>query len=290
MAELQLGKREQTNYGRRFHGMVKTEKGNIPITWREPTKHEQSEVAYVLSTGWLGEKCSMRIPAHEAVRMGHVAVSFDYTNRSIHHPVKQNEESLTAVIDALPNDLRKNAIGLSMGGRVLTEALTKTESKVQIATMVASAGYIKGNTSRLRALQHFIATAPEAIDFLRRDPIHAWRLGASVMHNCIARNVAVAAEINDLINGSVRDLVEEIKDQPQPPYLRFMYGERDKLLPAQLQIEGLVDLPFDHIEPYPGGHLDLVRHKYLARRIFELDNEVLQSPPTPAPQAMRIAA
>jgi hypothetical protein len=75
MAELRLGKKEQTKYGSRFSGVVETDDREISITWREPLKSDKADAIYILPTGWTGAKNSMRVAAHEAVRADHIAVT-----------------------------------------------------------------------------------------------------------------------------------------------------------------------------------------------------------------------
>jgi pimeloyl-ACP methyl ester carboxylesterase len=275
-AELHLGKRCDSDYGKRYAGVVKTEDHDIPISWRTP--HEDPDSAYVLATGWLGAKASMRLPAHEAVRAGHAALTFDYTNKGLKQPLERNVSDLAATIDALPEGLRRSTIGLSMGGAVLMKALEQAGSRVASATAVASAGFIDSDYSWLKVAEHFGAVIPEQVDIALRDPIKALYIGATTLGNCVRRPFAVGAELQGLVHASVHDSVRAVKKAREAPHMRFMYGNGDRLLPAWAQAEAVQGLPFDEVEDYHGGHEELLRRPALAQRIFELDSQLLSPP------------
>lgn len=275
MAELHLGKKHRTDYGSRYSGVVESDRHETPITWREPPKNKQSGMAYVMATGWLGEKASMRLPAHEAVRAGHIAVTFGYTNRRIDDVLQRNAEDLTNVIDSLPAGLKKSAIALSMSGRVLVQALARTQSELTSATLVAAAGYIDGNDHSWKEIgEHFGATGIEAVGMFIKNPSQALYVGGTTVRNCARRGLAVAAEFGELIHGTEHDNLMALKAEPSAPHMRFMYGVNDRLLPAWAQVESVANLPFDEVESYQGGHLALVHDQALSRRIFELDGRL----------------
>lgn len=275
-AELHLGKRRDTDYGKHYAGVVKTEDHDIPISWRE--SHTGADSAYVFATGWLGAKASMRLPAHEAVRAGHAALTFDYTNKSHRQPIERNVNDLAATIDALPKELRRSAIGLSMGGAVLMKALERVNSRVTSATVVASAGFIDNDYSWWKVAEHFGAVAPEQVDIALKHPLKALYFGATTLGNCARRPLAVGAELKGLVHASVHDSVHAIKKARNAPHMRFLYGDGDRLLPAWAQEKAVLKLPFDQVEDYSGGHEELLRRPMLARRIFELDSQLLAPP------------
>jgi hypothetical protein len=290
MSELHLGEKLPADYGNRYSGIVETEDRNIEITWREPPKPDRAKAIYVLVNGLTAAKSSMRVPAIEAVRDNNYSLTFNYTNKSVLHPIEKNVDDLVAVVDSLPSELGRRGIGLSMGGRVLTESVPKTLLPLESATMVASAGYIREHVSYKEALQHFVSTAPELADLLIKHPIQALHVGGTAVNNCIHRNKAVAAELVQLINGTVHHLIPHIKAHHDSPHMRFMYGDSDPLLPPEYQAKGVHGLPFDHVEMYSGGHLTFVSDPSLSRRIFELDEQVLEPSYTPLPDDSRLAA
>jgi hypothetical protein len=283
-AELQLGKRHATDYGKRYEGVVQTENDNIPITWREPTKHQQSGRAYVIGTGWLGEKASMRRPAHRVVRAGHIAVSYNHNNRGTTQVLKQNARTMASVIASMPPDLKLHAVALSMSGGGLPDALSQTERHVESATAVAPAN-IPGPHSLLEAATHLGATAPEVLK-LARHPRDALYLGLSTWRNCASRLLAVGAEFEAMRHGTEPDGLYAVQARPDAPFLSYLYGDEDHLFPRAGQEEAAQRLQFDHIEMYHGGHLALIHSVELTQRILEIDDQVLAGavvipPPTP---------
>jgi pimeloyl-ACP methyl ester carboxylesterase len=284
-AELQLGKRHTTDYGKRYEGVVRTEDDSIPITWREPTKRKQSGRAYVMGTGWLGEKASMRRPAHLVVRAGHIAVTFNHNNRGISQVLKQNAGNMAAVIDSMPPGLKLHAVALSMSGGGLPDALNQTKRRVESATAVAAAN-IPGPHSLLEAATHLGATVPEVLK-LARHPRDALYLSLSTWRNCASRLLAVGAEFEAMRHGTEPDGLHAVQARPDAPFLSYMYGDDDHLFPRATQEEAAQRLQFNHVEMYHGGHLALLHSVELSQRILEIDDQVLAGaivmpPPTPA--------
>jgi hypothetical protein len=177
-----------------------------------------------------------------------------------------------------------------MGGRVVTEAISRVEVPFESTTLVASAGYIKEQVSYLEATMHFIATTPETTSLALRHPIHALHVGTAAMSNCIRRYRAVAAELYELTNEPIHEEIYSIKENPHAPYIRFLYGDRDYLLPANLQRNGVQGLPIDQVASYRGGHLRLVDDPSLSRDIYQQDNELLLLYPHLDPEEFSIAA
>jgi hypothetical protein len=229
----------------------------------------------LLPTGWTGAKNSMRIPAHEAAYAGHYAITFDYTNEGWTTPIEQNVEDLLAVHDAVDKAIRLRAIGLSMGGRVLTQALGEG-TRIETATAVASAGYVLGGISLMAGARGVVETGRETVGMAVRRPGQTARLGIAGIKRCIQRKVAVGAEMFDLMDpdSTVHGIIEILKDGENPPYLRFMYGKDDKLLRELAQVTGIAGLRFDSVEGYRGGHLRLVEDPELARSIIEADDNL----------------
>jgi hypothetical protein len=271
-AELRLGKRHITDYGKRYEGVVATEEHDIPVTWREPPKGEQSGRAYVLATGWFGKKDSMRMPAHAAVRAGHGALTFDYTNTRLDHPLERNAADFAAVINEVPADMRY-VIALSMSGGILVDALVQARARVQAATAVAAAGYIRGDHSLMEAAQHLGATTPEVISFGWKSPFTAARLGATTLLHSVSRGPAIAAEFEAMREDRDPANLYAVTSAPNPPFMRFLYGSGDQLFPPEAQAEASSALPFNHREMYQGGHLALVHDIALPRHIFALDDQ-----------------
>lgn len=288
-AELQLGKRHTTDYGKRYEGVVRTEDDDVPITWREPARRKQSGRAYVLGTGWLGEKASMRRPAHQIVRAGHIAVSYNHNNRGITRALEQNAANMAAVIGAMPPGLKLHAIALSMSGGGLPDALSQTERHVESATAVAAAN-IPGPHSLLEAATHLGATAPEVLK-LARHPRDALYLGLSTWRNCTSRLLAVGAEFEAMRHGTEPDGLYAVQARSDAPFLSYLYGDEDRLFPRAGQEEAAQRLQFDHVEMYHGGHLALLHSVELTQRILAIDDQVLAGMPIqPPPLEFSLAA
>lgn len=273
MAELKLGKAERTYYGKRYQGLIEGSDRTVRITWREPRRPDLAEHAYLLATGWTGAKNSMRLPAHQAAQAGHVGVTFDYTNRGITTPIKKNADDLRLVHDAMPPELRLRAIGLSMGGRAVTEFLQEA-NRIETATLVASAGYKRNGISLTEGVFGVLATSRETTDMIIRHPVHSAHVGLAGLAHCLRRSRAVGAEMLDLMHPdhTVHHIVDTVKLGERSPYMRFLYGSGDRLINQIAQSAGIEGLPFDHAEPYTGGHIRLVNDPSLSKYIIQLDD------------------
>jgi hypothetical protein len=228
-----------------------------------------------MTNGWLGTQGSMEVPADEAVRAGHKVLMFDYTNTGRQNALEKNTRDFVAALDVVPKGLKRRALGVSMGGRVQVRGLAQTKKSVEIATIVASAGFIPRELYGWKEVgTHLAATAPELTRIFKSDPARAIRLGATTVVHCARRNQAVWGEFGELIQGDEHAAVRRIKDRRKAPYLRFMGGDGDHLFPWLLQEAAVAGLPFDHTEKYHGGHTRLVHDPELSRHIFELDAEL----------------
>lgn len=290
MSKLKLYVPERRPYGFRRKGVVVDEGGKriIPVTVRLPHERaEQSGDVYVMANGWTTGKNSMRIPAIEAARLGHVAVTFDYTSTGTAAAMKEDAHDFVAVADALPQDLRRAGLGLSMGGAVLTEAMKQTQ--MSRATLVSPGGYLLPHYyTPAEIARRFWAETKEAREpDVWRNPRTAIRLGLTSMATCARRPRAVRAELKELLGDTVHNALREVKAQPDAPYVRFMYGEHDELIPAYAQIASIEGLPFDHVTSYRGGHGRLAYDPTLSQQIFMMDQQL---PPTWSSGATGLAA
>ncbi len=276
MSELHLDLEQghETEYGTRYEGVVATEDHDIPIVWREPPEHEQNGNIYVMANGWLGAGHSMRLPAHEAAHAGNIAVTFGYTNTGSTEALKENANDMAAIIDAVPEGLNRQAMGLSMGGYVTAMALERAESWVQSATLISSAGFIQRDPTKREVLMHFAAEGIELAEHAIEDPFNVGRLGVSTIKNIVRRRQAVRAEIYELTHGSAHDSIISVKSNPDAPFIRFVYGDKDRLIPADAQEDGIKGMPFDDVLKYRGGHLGPIFRPAVSRRLFELDAEL----------------
>ncbi|MEP7204756.1 MAG: alpha/beta hydrolase [Candidatus Saccharibacteria bacterium] len=274
-SELQLGKRHIADYGTYYKGVVKTEDREIPISFRQPTDEtNRLNSIYVLATGIMSPKSTMRLFSHEAVRYGHTAVALDYTNTWIKHPLESNAADIATVIDALPEDLTRRAVGWSMGGAALTMALLEVESTIESATFVSPAKYIISKNGHVEFIPSLTSTVPEGINLLLTKPDKAFRLGLSTALTLARRPLAVHGEIRDLSAGTVHDMLHAVKAAPNAPHLRLMYGRHDRLIHPKGLEEAAMLLPFDEVEAYDGGHFSLVHDPECAHRILELDRQM----------------
>jgi pimeloyl-ACP methyl ester carboxylesterase len=281
--DLWLGGEHERSYGIRQEGWVLTEDTATPITLRTP--YDSSDSLLVLANGWTGDLNSMRTPAIEAVRAGHNAVTFGYSNTGTRAALEENAKEMATVMKAMPHKWEQSVMGLSMGGRVAIMAMRRPDVPRQnSATLVASAGFLPRNPSLRETIQHLSAEGAElAVHSLIR-PLTAAKVGYSAARHVVRRPWAVGAEIMELTHGSVHDDVLALKELPDAPDLHFAYGDRDKLIPPDVQEEGIVDMPFDTVWRYPGGHTALVFRPVIARRLLGVDT------PETSPEPLLIAA
>ncbi len=290
--ELRLGKQHIADYGRHFKGVVRTDDREIPISFRQPLNMSARKPSvYVLATGIMSAKSSMRVLSHEIVRAGHTAIALDYTNTWLKHPLESNAADIAAVIDALDENLTRRAVGMSMGGAALTMALLNIESSVESATFVAPAKYITPKNGHVEFIPSLTSTVPEGLNLLAAKPGQALRLGLNTALTLARRPLAVRGEIRDLSDGTVHDILRAVKAAPNAPHLRLMYGLHDQLILPEGLEEAARLLPFDEVEAYDGGHFSLIHDPERARRILELDGQLaaraLSLTSLPLPQTVR---
>lgn len=281
MAELILGKAHRTPYGKHYDGHVIAADREVDITYRAPRRDSSVETAYVFANGLSAGKGTMRLPAVEAVAMKHAGITLDYSNkRRIRGALDSNARDVAAVVDSIPPELNARIVGLSEGGRVATRALTLVERKIQAATLVCSAGYIRNNSlSWGQGVNRLSAAAPEIAGMAVRDPIGAFFLGASCLKNCSRRPIGVLGEMHELRNGDEHSTLQGIKADPEAPYLRFYFGAGDKLLQAVRQAAGVEGLPFDEVVTYDGRHCDITTNPGIAREIYSRDEQIFALAP-----------
>ena len=214
----------------------------------------------------------MRTAAIVATKFGHTAVTMEYTNQGTEGALAQDVQDVVAVTKALPRNTRRAAIGFSMGGAILTMALARTG--VERATLVAPGKYLSPHYySRLEIMRRFVAEIGEAADpGIIGNLRNALWLGATSLMNYARRPWAVHAELVELLRDPVWSALREAKARPNPPYVRFMYGLHDRLLPAEAQRASIADLPFDEVVGYRGEHGRLTYDPTLAADIFERDS------------------
>lgn len=271
MSKLQLGNWEQRPYGEKAEGVVVGDDRNIKVAVRRPSDGQGNGTTYVMANGWTAGMNSMRVPAIEAVKSGYTAVTFKYSNTGSREALRHNVTDVTTLIETLPANERKRAIGLSMGGAVVTMALERVGSEVESATLVAPGKYLHAHYySRTVIARHMIAEAAE-IGRLQRNVRTSMHLLADGAVTCASRPQAVLAELRELLDGNVHEELWRVKSKPDAPYIRFMYGLKDPLLPAEAQRDSIIGLPFDHVLPYSGGHVRLAHDPTLSREIFFLD-------------------
>lgn len=273
MPKLKLDRWESRPYGERTTGVAISGEREVPIVVRRPPRSSVSGDMYVMANGWTAGKNSMRIPAIEATKFGHIAITFEYTNTSAARALPENVSDVATVIDAMPTNERRAALGLSMGGAVITMALLEAKQPIDHATLVAPGMYLKPHfyTAGLIA-KSLLAETTEAGE-LRGNLLGGARLLAGGLLNILQRPQAVRAEFSELMQDNVHDELRQVKSQPDAPFMRLMYGLHDQLLPAYAQAESVEGLPFDHVLPYEGGHARLAYDPTLSGEIFTLDLE-----------------
>jgi pimeloyl-ACP methyl ester carboxylesterase len=271
MKKLALDKWERRPYGEKTDGSVSVNGRSVNITVRRPLQETTDSLLYVMANGWTAGKNSMRVPAHEAAKHGHTAVTFRYTNTHAKGALEENVRDMSAVMDALPSYVRRGAIGLSMGGAVVTMAMDRLDHEIERATLVAPGKYLHPDYYSPRIiLQHMLSEPAEALQFRGRWGDGLRLLGTGAI-NCLQRPQAVRAELRELLDGNVHQELIRVKQRPDAPFIRFMYGLNDRLLPAFAQLESVAGLPFDDIRPFEGEHARLAYDPTLANQIFSLD-------------------
>ncbi|HSW85676.1 MAG TPA: alpha/beta hydrolase [Candidatus Saccharimonadales bacterium] len=276
--DLWLGGVYERTYGTRREGWVLTEDTATAITLRQP--HEESDSVMILANGWTGSLNSMRTAAKEAVRAGHNAVTFEYSNTGTQTALESNAEDMASVMKALPQNWEQRVTGLSMGGMVTIMAMGhENVPKPVSATLVASAGFLPRDPSFIETVQHLYAESSELFAHSLRRPLTAAKVGFAATRHIVRRPWAIGAEIAELTHGSIHEDVVNLKESHDAPDIHFAYGDRDRLIPPEVQEEGIVGMPFDNVWKYQGGHTALVFNPGLARQLFNLDNSVIDLEP-----------
>jgi pimeloyl-ACP methyl ester carboxylesterase len=270
MATLKLNGWETRGYGERSDGSVRSGDRDIDITVRRPHGGEY-DLIEIMANGWTASKNSMRVPAIEAVKLGHAAVTLDYTNTGVRGALQHNVGDVVAVVRAMPKDTRKYLMGLSMGGAVDTMALEEVGADIERADLVAPGKFLQSDYySRRRIAGHMLAEAAEILE-LRGNVRSGISLLSGGAANCIRRPQAIVAEIRELLDGNVHDHLRRVKAEADAPYIHFWYGQHDNLLPAHAQEMSVADLPFDGVTCYLGRHARLAYDPTLAQDIFASD-------------------
>lgn len=275
MKELALNHWETRDYGRRASGIVQSHDRDVRITVRQPKHAAEDSKIYVMANGWTAGKNSMRVPAIAAAQAGHTAVTFEYTNTRMRDALVSNVNDLVTVINKLPNNQRKSAIGLSMGGAVLTMALEHIGDEIDQATLVAPGMYLRADYYTPRIIGERLVAEAMEVRQLRGNVRDGLRLLGGSVANCVRRPQAIQAEFKELLSGNVHEELRRVKAQPNAPFVRFMYGLQDELLPAYAQIESITGLPFDETISYAGGHARLAYDPTLAYDILSRDSQAL---------------
>jgi hypothetical protein len=273
MSELNLNPWQSTDYGRRADGVVETGQQPIKVTARQPHEMDKS-IAYVLAPGLGVDKASMRVPALAIVEAGYTAITLSYNNTGADEPLEHNAQNIADAIDSLEEPEIVRYVGLSEAGGLGPMALRLTESPVHSATFVAPAMFGREQCSNWEVAKHFAIEGVEGAK-MWRNPKHAAYITLSALGNCVGRRQAVLAELKALPNGSVHDAVREVAERPNPPNLRAIIMENDKLIPAWLQISGSEELQ-DVLEiwQYPGGHADLAHRPEPMKDIIVADDNL----------------
>lgn len=279
MAELKLGKRIDRDYGARYEATVTRDDGGVVKgTYREPRRPDRATAAYVLATGLFGGKNSMRLPALVGAKVGHISLALEYSNQGFGHALDADARDIASGLEALPDELLKRVVALSKAGRTTTRALARTQAHVQAATVVVPAGYIKDNHMSWReGVERIAALGPEVAQLALAHPLQAAWLGAGCVKNTLSRAGAVFGECHELRDGNEHNNLHIVKARPDAPFIRFVYGTGDMVLPAELQCSSIEGLPLDEIRPYRGGHIDLTTNPAIAATIYAAD--ALLEPP-----------
>lgn len=274
MSGLRLNGWETASYGERSDGRVVSDHRIVDITVRRPSGGD-FDLVEIMANGWTAGKNSMRIPAIEAVKRGHAAVTLDYTNTGVSGALEHNVSDVVAVVRAMPSGMRKYLMGLSMGGAVDTMALEEIGNEIVRADLVAPGKYLRNDYySTRRIAGHMLAEISEIAE-LRGNVKSGLSLLAGGAANCIRRPQAIVAEIRELMDGNVHDHLRRVKAEPDAPYIHFWYGQHDNLLPAYAQEQSIVGLPFDKVTRYIGRHARLAYDPTLAQEIFASDSQSL---------------
>jgi hypothetical protein len=279
--KLKLGKRHETDYGYRYDGVVIADDRKVPVTYRQPPRPDRAISAYVLATGLFAGRGSMRIPAHQAVRAGSLALSIDYTNKGFNHALDSDARDIALVLAALSPKLQKRVIGLSKGGRDTARALVEVGAQVQSATFTASAGFTKKRMSLWEGVRRLAGAGEEVVDIVKKDPLGAARFGASCADNIRHRPVGVLGEMIELLDDDEHASILTVAGSESPPYLRFAYGDEDGLFKSNELIDGATGLPFDDYYRYAGRHMCVAVNPDISREIYRRDSEL---PPKLPPQ------
>ncbi len=278
-SELRLGNRTGvTEYGVCYDGQVMKDHGNISVTLTEPIVQNDQGAIYLLAPGAMSDPGFFKLAVAEVNKAGHTAVVPHFTNAGIHNPLDHNARDIAAVLDALPPEREKRAIGVSMGAAALVLALRRAESHVDITTLVAPADIIPNHVALwpFQPAIYGLATIPESIALTAKDPITALIMSGINTVYFARRPFAVTAEILQRAQRTVRAAIIDGQAAPDATYLRLIYGDSDRLFPPKTLLKAVEDLPFDEVVKYHGGHFAFFHDPKLARQVIELDDQLAE--------------
>lgn len=275
MAELVVGKHVGKKYGDRYSAVVHAEDREVHGTLRIP---KDAQAIYLLATGLGGGKDSMRLPAHEAAKRHIASFAIDYSNKSFANTLTSDAKDIATSLEALQSwnkAMLLRLMALSKAGRTATMALATTEAKVQSASLVVPAGYIKNfHMSWVDGALAISTTVPELAGHAIIHPIDTIHKLAGCARNARQRSWAIIGEMNELRHGDVHDVLHLIKAETESPYIRFVGASHDGLLRSALQEASIARLPFDSIMTYRGGHTDLIKVPSISGSIYDLDAQL----------------
>ncbi len=250
----------------------------IPIRMRSPKQRSvRTGVTYLLAHGWATGPSSMRLTATEAVRHGHDVITYQLPNQDLHGALDRNAEATARLIDAF-HRRRLRGIGHSEGALNILRGALLSQHSLEVVTGVASAGcvdpdlYTPRNIARCLLAEVTELGAPD----LRRDLHVGLKLAAACLQRCTSHPLVTLSELTGLVQANLLDTFWTLAEQTKPGHIRVLPGTNDKLFPYRAVMEAAAQFhPAIEVSSYDGGHCHIMYAPELARRIFQLDDELV---------------
>jgi hypothetical protein len=260
-----------TDHSRHYDGSIAAEIGSIPAYQEVP--YDQKPSTYFHLTGWGCTIGAGNLPRCTSVKAGHTAVSIAHTGRGFHNALQRNAEEIAIMLDSLGGDDEKRVIALSESGATAVRGLRMAKTAVRSLTVVAPAEIIMGDTPFSLLLRAASMAKEELKDFLDH-PLVGARLLAAGFSVALRRPAAMVSEALELSTHTSHEDLRAIKEVPNPPHLRLVACQEDRLMPPTKLAAAAENLPFDEVITYRGrnaGHLALIYDAGLTEMILKLD-------------------
>lgn len=281
MSELRLEPWRKRPYGVFAHGIAEHNGHEVPIRVRSPHEniHDEDLPKILNLNGWTTGHESMAVTARTTVRLGHLAVTFDYTNRGGKNPLERNADDGLTVLKCMPEG-PLTVTGLSMGGAVGTKVANKTDRPVMRLNLVSPGGYTKGidGMTKLAMGGALVRESLDDLGLLLASPASAIMVARDGLKNCLRRPIGVAAELDALLHDTVYGDLRQFRQDQLEATVLLAHASNDKLIRRQPLLDSIgeeeSDAPGSLIDinlPYRGSHMRLAVDPQLTEDIMRAE-------------------